>query len=112
MLFLAGLAPAVSAEQASVGEIVRNPSAYRERYLSVRGTLSNPRPAAPGSMAGPGLTVFDLMGNPGVLNVLSVVPPGCPIGSTVTVEGRFHPTAQLRQQFYANVIEATLVSCH
>ncbi|MGZ3489538.1 MAG: hypothetical protein ACXVBY_22085, partial [Isosphaeraceae bacterium] len=81
------------------------------RLLSVRGTLTNPRPASPGSMAGPAFTVFDLMAGSGYLAVLSVVPLACPVGSRVTVEGRFLPTVQVQQQFYMNVIEASMVSC-
>ena len=50
-------------------DIFRNPSAYR-RLLSVRGTLTNPRPAAPGGMAGPAFTVFDLVSGPEYLAVL------------------------------------------
>jgi hypothetical protein len=38
-------------------------------------------------MAGPAFTVFDLSAGSGYLAVLSDVPPACPIGSTVTVEG-------------------------
>jgi hypothetical protein len=38
-------------------------------------------------MAGPPFTVFDLVAGSGYLTVLSVVPPLCPIRSTVTVEG-------------------------
>jgi hypothetical protein len=33
------------------------------------------------------------------------------MGSTVTVEGRFVPMAQVRQQLYTNLIDATLVTC-
>lgn len=62
-------------------------------------------------MAGPAFTVFDLVTGSGYLTVLSVVPPVCPIRSTVTVEGRFLPTVQVQQQFYMNVMEASLVSC-
>jgi hypothetical protein len=103
--------PSAWAEQVSIVEIVRNPSAYRDRFLSVRGTLTNVRPAAPGSMAGPAFTVFDLVAGPGILAVLSIAPPACIAGSTVTVEGRFLPTARVQRQLYANVIEASLVSC-
>jgi hypothetical protein len=103
--------PPASAEQVSIVDIVRNPSAYRERFLSVRGTLTNVRPAAPGSSAGPVFTVFEVVAGPGILTVLSIVPPACVAGSTVTVEGRFLPTAQVQRQHYANVIDAVLISC-
>jgi hypothetical protein len=110
LILFALVAPAAT-EPASVADIFRNPSAYRGRLLSVRGTLTNPRPATPGAMAGPAFTVVDLVAGSGYLAVLSVVPPACPIGSTVTVEGRFLTTVQVKQQFYMNVIEASLVSC-
>jgi hypothetical protein len=101
----------VSAEEAAAGDIVRNPSAYRDRFLTVRGSMMNVRPAVAGGVAIPAATVFDLVAGPALLAVLSTVPPACPIGSTVTVEGRFLPTAYIRQQLYTNVIAASLVSC-
>jgi hypothetical protein len=103
-------APALGEETAAV-DIIRNPSAYRDRYLTVRGTMMNLRPATAGGIAIPSGTVFDLVAGPAILAVLSPVPPGCPMGSTVTVEGRFVPMAQVRQQLYTNLIEATLVAC-
>jgi hypothetical protein len=110
-LLLAALAAPVSAEEAAAIDIVRNPSAYQDRFLTVRGTMMNLRPAAGGGMAIPAATFFDLMSGPAILGVLSPVPPACPIGSTVTVEGRFLLTAYIRQQLYTNVIDASLVSC-
>jgi hypothetical protein len=56
-------------------------------------------------MAGPALAVFDSGIGPGVSpRTVSVVLLTCPIGSAVTVEGRFLPTLQVQQQFYMNVI--------
>ena len=110
-LLLAALAAPVSAEEAAAIDIVRNPSAYRDRFLTVRGSMMNLRPATIGGMAIPAATVFDLVSGPALLVVLSPVPPACPMGSMVTVEGRFLPTTYLRQQLFTNVIDATLVSC-
>ena len=103
-------APAVGDETAAI-DIVRNPSAYRDRFLTVRGTMVNVRRAMPGGLAMATATVFDLVAGPAFLAVVSPVPPACGMGSTVTVDGRFVPTVQIGQQVYVNVIEATLVSC-
>jgi hypothetical protein len=73
--------------------------------------MMNVRPATAGGVAIPPATVFDLVAGPAFLAVLSAVPPNCPVGSTVTVQGRFLPTVHVRQQLYTNVIEASLVSC-
>jgi hypothetical protein len=110
-LFLAALAASVSAEEVAAVDIVRNPSAYRDRFLTVRGTMMNVRPATVGGVAIPGATVFDLVSGPAILVVLSAFPPACPRGSMVTVDGRFLPTAHIRQQLYTNAIDASLVSC-
>jgi hypothetical protein len=110
-LLLACVALPAMAEPVSAVDIVRNPSAYRDRFLTVRGTLMNPHPVVAGGVAVPAATVFDLVAGPGILVVFSPVPPACPSGSAVTVEGRFLPTATLQQQIYRNVIAASLVSC-
>jgi hypothetical protein len=111
LILLAVLAAPGWGEETAAIDIVRNPSAYRDRYLTVRGTMMNLRPATAGGIAIPSGTVFDLVAGPAILVVLSPVPPGCPMGSTVTVDGRFVPMAQVRQQLYTNLIEATLVAC-
>jgi hypothetical protein len=111
MLFLAALAAPVSAEEVAGIDIVRNPNAYGGRFLTVRGLMMNVRPATAGGVAIPPATVFDLVAGPAFLSVISAVPPFCPVGSTVTVEGRFLPTAHIRQQLFTNVIEAAQVSC-
>jgi hypothetical protein len=111
LILLAVLVAPGWGEETAATDIVKNPSAYRDRYLTVRGTMMNLRPATAGGIAIPGGTVFDLVAGPAILVVLSPVPPGCPMGSTVTVEGRFVPMAQVRQQLYTNLIEATLVAC-
>ena len=103
-------APGAGEETAAI-DIVRNPSAYRDRYLTVRGTMMNLRPATAGGVASPTGTIFDLVTGAAFLVVHSPVPLACPIGSTVTVDGRFVPMVQIRQQLYTNVIEATLVAC-
>jgi len=111
LILLAVLAAPGWGEETAAIDIVRNPSAYRDRYLTVRGTMMNLRPATAGGIAIPSGTVFDLVAGPAILVVLSPVPPGRPMGSTVTVDGRFVPRAQVRQQIYTNLIEATLVAC-
>lgn len=111
LILLAVLAAPGWAEETAAIDIVRNPSAYRDRYLTVRGTMTNMRPATTGGIAIPTVTVFDLVAGPAILAVLSPVPPPCPMGSAVTVDGRFVPMAQVRQQIYTNLIEATLVAC-
>jgi len=111
LILLAVLAAPGWGEETAAIDIVKNPSAYRDRYLTVRGTMMNLRPATAGGIAIPSGTVFDLVAGPAILAVLSPVPPGCPMGSTVTVEGRFVPMAQVGQQLYTNLIQATLVAC-
>jgi hypothetical protein len=111
LILLAVLAAPGLGEETAAIDIVKNPSAYRDRYLTVRGTMTNVRPATAGGIAIPIGTVFDLVAGPAILVVLSPVPPACSMGSTVTVDGRFVPMGQVRQQLYTNLIEATLVTC-
>ena len=110
-LLLAALAAPGAAAETDAIDIVRNPGAYAGRFLTVRGTMRNVRPATAGGVALPVATVFDLVAGPAFLTVLSNVPPSCPMGSTVTVDGRFNQMTQIRQQLFVNVIEATQVSC-
>jgi hypothetical protein len=108
---LAALAGPVGADETAAIDIVRNPNAYSNRYLTVRGTMMNLRPdTAVGIAVSPGM-MFDLVAGPAFLAVRSVVPPPCQIGSSVTVEGRFVPMATIHQQLYTNLIEATRVTC-
>lgn len=111
LILLAVLPAPVSGEEAAAIDIVRNPGAYRDRYLTVHGTMMNLRPAMAGGIASPTGTVFDLVAGPAMLPVHSPVPPTCLTGSAVTVEGRFVPMAQIRQQLFTNLIEATMVVC-
>jgi hypothetical protein len=111
LILLAVLAAPGVGEETAATDIIRNPSAYRDRYFTVRGTMMNLRPATAGGNAIPTGTVFDLVAGPAILVVLSPVPPACPMGSPVTVDGRFVPSAQVRQQVYTNLIVATLVTC-
>jgi len=111
LILLTVLAAPGWGEETAAIDIVRNPSAYRDRYLTVRGTMTNMRPATAGGIAIPTVTVFDLVAGPAILAVLSPVPPACPNGSAVTVDGRLVPMTQVRQQIYTNLIEATLVAC-
>jgi hypothetical protein len=111
LLLLAALAAPSLGEETAAIDIVRNPSAYSGRFVTVRGVMTNVRPETGGGIQRPMGTVFNLVAGPAILVVLSTVPPGCPIGSTVTVNGRFVPMAQIRQQLYTNLIEATSVAC-
>jgi hypothetical protein len=111
LILLAVLAAPALGEETAAVDIIRNPSAYRDRYLTVRGTMMNVRPVTAGGIAIPTGTVFDLVAGPAILVIFSPVPAACPIGSAVTVDGRFAPVGQVRQQLYTNLIEATLVSC-
>lgn len=111
LLLLAALAGAVEADETAALDIVRNPSAYSNRFLTVRGTMTNLRSETTAGIPVPTGMVFDLVAGPAILVVRSVVPPPCQMGSPVVVEGRFVPTATIRQQFYTNLIEATLVTC-
>jgi len=111
LLLFAALAGAVEAEETAALDIVRNPHAYSNRFLTVRGTMTNLRPETTGGIPVPTGMIFDLVAGPAFLVVRSVVPPPCQMGSSVVVEGRFVPTATIRQQLYTNLIEATLVTC-
>jgi hypothetical protein len=108
---LAALAGPVGADETAAIDIVRNPNAYSNRYLTVRGTMMNLRPDTAVGIAVPPGMMFDLVAGPAFLAVRSVVPPPCQIGSSVTVEGRFVPMATIHQQLYTNLIEATRVTC-
>lgn len=109
-LVIARAGPVEAAETAAI-DIVRNPNVYANRFLTVRGTMMNLRPDAPPGPAHPSGVIFDLVAGPALLVVRSIVPPPCPLGSPVTVNGRFVPMAPSRQQLYPNLIEATFVTC-
>jgi hypothetical protein len=111
LLALAALAGAAEAEETAALDMIRNPSAYSNRYVTVRGTMMNLRPETTGGIPVPTGMIFDLVAGPAFLVVRTVVPPPCQLGSPVVVEGRFIPTAMIRQQLYTNLIEATLVRC-
>ena len=108
-LLVAFAAPGSGEETAAI-DIVRNPSAYDGRFVTVRGAIMNVLPDTSRGIVGP-TTIFNLVAGPVILTVLSPVPPSCPMGSTVTVDGRFVTMAQTRHQVYTNLIEATLVAC-
>ena len=111
LLLLATLAGAVEADETAALDIVLNPNAYSNRFLTVRGTMANLRPETTAGIPVPTGMIFDLVAGPAFLVVRSVVPPPCQTGSPVVVEGRFVPTAIIGQQLYTNLIEATLVTC-
>jgi len=105
------LAGRVEAQETAAADIVRNPNAYSNRMVTVRGTMMNLRPDTTlGPTRATGV-VFDLAAGPAFLVVRSIVPPPCPVGSPVTIDGRFLPMATIHQQLYPNVIEATFVRC-
>jgi hypothetical protein len=110
LLLAVTAAPVCGAETAAL-DIIRNPSAYTSRYVTVRGSMMNVRPATAGGVAASTAVVFNLVDGPAILTVLSPVRPACRIGSTVTVDGRFTPTSQLGPQVYTNLLHATLVNC-
>ncbi len=111
LLLLGALAGAAAADETTALDIVRNPNAYSNRFLTVRGTMTNLRQETTAGIPVPTGMIFDLVAGPAFLVVRSVVPPPCQMGSSVVVEGRFVPTATIRQQLYTNLIEATLVTC-
>ncbi len=110
LCLLAAFAAPGSGEETAAIDIVRNPSAYNGRFVTVCGAMMNVQPDTSRGIAG-ATTIFNLVAGPAILTVLSPVPPACPMGSAVTVEGRFVTMAQTRQQLYTNLIEATLVAC-
>lgn len=68
---------------------MRNPGPpYRNRVITVRGIMLNPRPATLGGLAVSPTTVFELSAGPALFKVLTLVPPACPVRSMVTIEGR------------------------
>jgi len=111
LIALATLAGAAEAEETAALDLVRNPNAYVNRYVTVRGTMMNLRPETTGGIPGPTGILFDLVAGPVFLVVRAMVPPPCQPGAPVVVEGRFIPTAMIRQQPHTNLIEATLVRC-
>ena len=114
LLLLAATAAPARGEEVAAMDLIRQPGSYTSRYVTVRGSMMNLRPATgPGAGAIPAGTavVFDLVDGPAMLTVLSPVRPGCRIGSAVSVDGRFNPTGQFGQQVYPNLLHATVVNC-
>ena len=105
------LAAVASAEEVSAVDIIRNPGPYWNRVITVRGIMLNPRPATVGGLAVPPTTVFELSAGPALLQVLTLVPPACPVRSMVTVEGRLLPREQVGQNIYTNLIRAITITC-
>lgn len=100
-----------SAEEVSAVDIIRNPGPYRNRIITVRGTMLNPRPATVGGFAAPSTSVFELSAGPALLQVLTLVPPARPVHSMVTVDGRLLLREQVGQNIYTNVIRAITITC-
>jgi len=110
-LVSSALAAVASAEEVSAVDIIRNPGPYWNRIITVRGIMLNPRPATVGGLAVPPTTVFELTAGPALLQVLTLVPPACPVRSMVTVEGRLLLREQVGQNIYTNVIRAITITC-
>src|SRR5262249_47075495 len=110
-LVSSALAAVASAEGVSAVALVRNPAPYRNRIITVPAILLNPGPAGVGGLAFPPPGVFDLSAGPALLQVLTLVPPACPVRSMVTVEGRLLLREQVGQNIYTNVIRAITIIC-
>ncbi len=109
LLALVSTAAPVRAEGTTPLEITLNPTRFSGRMITVRGTLTNLRPST--AAGGPG-AVFDVMERGVSVHVLSLTPPPCAPGSTVTVEGRFETIRRLGAETLTNVIEAFVMRCH
>lgn len=114
LLLLTATAVPARGEEVAAMDLIRQPGSYSSRYVTVRGTMMNLRPATgpgPGAIAAGTAVVFDLVDGPAMLTVLSPVRPACRIGSAVSVDGRFNPAGQFGQQAYTNLLHATMVNC-
>jgi len=114
LLLLAAAAAPARAEEVAAMDLIRQPGSYVSRYVTVRGTMMNLRPATgpgPGAIPAGTAVVFDLVDGPAMLTVVSPVRPACRIGSAVSVDGRFNPMGQFGQQAYSNLLSATVVNC-
>ena len=87
-------------------EITLDPTRFTGQMVTVHGTLTNlmPRGGGPGA-------VFDVMERGAFVRVLSLTPPPCSSGSSVTVNGRFLTTQSSGGQTLTNAIEAISISC-
>ena len=106
-LALVGVAPEARAVDATPLEITLDPTRFTGQMVTVHGTLTN---LVPRRMGGPG-AVFDVMERGAFVRVLSLTPPPCSSGSSVTVNGRFLTTQSSGGQTFTNVIEAFSMSC-
>src|SRR5262245_61030846 len=114
LILLATTVTPVGGEEVAAINLIRQPGSYTSRYVTVRGSMMNLRPATgpgPGVVPAGTAVVFDLVDGPAILTVLAPVPPSCRIGSAVSVDGRFNPTGQLGPQVYTNLLHATVVNC-
>jgi hypothetical protein len=107
-ILLLGLAVPARAMEATPAEIMATPGRFAGQIVTVRGTLTNLQLALPGG--GPA-ALFDVMERGGFVKVLSPTPPPCPVGSPVTVQGRFDLARRVGRQTIPNVLEAFLVTC-
>jgi hypothetical protein len=112
LLLLAATSASARGEEVAAMDLIRQPGSYTSRYVTVRGTMMNLRPATgPGAIPAGTAVVFNLVDGPAILTVLSPVRPACRIGSAVSVDGRFNPMGQFGQQAYTNLLDATVVNC-
>ena len=114
LLLLAAMVAPARGEEVKALDLIRQPGSYTSRYVTVRGSMMNLRPATgpgPGTIPAGTAVVFDLVDGPAILTVLAPVRPACRPGSAVSVDGRFNPTGQFGPQVYTNLLHATVVNC-
>jgi len=114
LLLLAATSASARGEEVAAIDLIRQPGSYTSRYVTVRGTMMNLRPATgsgPGAIPAGTAVVFNLVDGPAILTVLSPVRPACRIGSAVSVDGRFNSMGSSGQQAYTNLLHATVVNC-
>ena len=78
LLLLAVTAAPVCGEETAALDIIRNPSAYTNRYLTVRGSMMNVRPATTGGIAASTAVVFNLVDGSGHPHSAQSGPTGLP----------------------------------
>ncbi len=69
LCLLAAFAAPGSGEETAAIDIVRNPSSYNGRLVTVRGAMINVQPDTSRGMASPMATIFNLVAGPAILTV-------------------------------------------
>lgn len=90
-------------------EILRNPSLYTGRSITLRGTITNLRPGP--MVAGRPITVFEVFDSGAFVTVFSRIPTPCQVGSPVTVQGVFELSRVVGRERFVNLVEAFSVVC-